>query len=211
MEFFHAFVLIRIMQAMGAYGYRGFYERKTHFLQSIPFAVRNLEHLIKNYEPPIALPELWEVFRQIIQSSKLRQYGRVQLPLTIRVISFSYRNGVPVDEKGHGGGFVFDCRYLPNPGRDIKFKNLTGRDAETVAFFRDKPEMDHFLNRVEDILDAAVQSYLKQNFTDLMVCFGCTGGQHRSVYVAEQVARHLQRHKRVKVQLIHRELEQGVY
>lgn len=121
-------------------------------------------------------------------------------------MSFAYKNGVPTDERGHGGGFVFDCRYLPNPGRDVTYKALTGKDADVRHFFRDKPAVSHFLENVYAMVDGAVESYQQQNFTDLMVCFGCTGGQHRSVYAAEALARHLETRfkKEIAVQIEHR-------
>lgn len=204
---YYAFVFIRIMQAMGAYGYRGFYERKTHFLQSIPYAIRNLEYLIRKVDLPIEIPVMMEVFRQLIRSSSLREFGKANLRLKVRIVSFAYKNGVPVDERGHGGGFVFDCRFLPNPGRDITFKQLTGNDQEVKDWFAEKPEMSRWLRRVYSMIDAAVNSYQEQNFTDLMVTFGCTGGQHRSVYSANRLAAHLKEVHDVDVTLHHRELE----
>ena len=144
------------------------------------------------------------VFHYLVRSSALREFGNAKLKLTVRVLSFAYKNGVPTDKKGHGGGFVFDCRYLPNPGRDIAFKPLTGRDKQVVEFFRDKPLMSHFLENVYTLVDAAVKSYQGQNFTDLLVSFGCTGGQHRSVYAAEALRRHLKnRFKEIDVDVQH--------
>ena len=207
---YYGFVFIRIMQAMGAYGYRGFYERKTHFLQSIPYAIRNLEYLVRKIELPIEIPTMLDVFQQLIRSSALREFGKAKLRLKVRVSSFSYKNGVPVDDRGHGGGFVFDCRFLPNPGRDIKYKTLNSRDhAEVREWFKDKPEMDRWLRRVYAMIDAAVNSYQEQNFTDLMVAFGCTGGQHRSVLSAIRLARHLKETHDIDVVLSHRELSNG--
>jgi len=166
---YYAFVFIRIMQAMGAYGYRGFYERKTHFLQSIPYAIRNLEYLVRKVDLPVEIPVMMDVFHQLIRSSALREFGQANLRLKIRILSFSYKNGVPVDERGHGGGFVFDCRFLPNPGRDIAYKQLTGNDQEVIDWFSDKPDMDRWLRRIYNMVDAAVTSYQEQNFTDLMI------------------------------------------
>jgi aminoglycoside/choline kinase family phosphotransferase len=204
---FYAFVFIRIMQAMGAYGYRGFYERKTHFLQSIPYAVRNLEYLLGRVDLPIEIPTLLDVFRQIIASSRLREYGNARLKLRVRVKSFSFKKGVPVDEHGHGGGFVFDCRFLPNPGRDVAYKQLTGNDSEVIEYFKDHPELERFLRESFSMVDSAVRSYQEQNFTDLMVSFGCTGGQHRSVYSANRLAQHLKETFDIDVLLSHRELD----
>lgn len=205
-QYFHGYVFIRLMQAMGAYGYRGFYERKEHFLQSVPYAIQNLENLLKTVDLPVEIPTLMEVFHTLVRSSALREFGSAKLKLTVRVMSFAYKNGVPTDERGHGGGFVFDCRYLPNPGREIAYKMLTGKDADVKRFFRGKPAVSHFLENVYAMVDAAVESYQKQNFTDLMVCFGCTGGQHRSVYAAEALAHHLETRfkKDMAIQIEHR-------
>ena len=203
-QYYHGYIFIRLMQAMGAYGYRGFYERKTHFLESVPYAIQNLENLLKTVELPIELPTLMEVFHYLVRSSALREFGGAKLKLTVRISSFAYTNGIPTDEKGHGGGFVFDCRYLPNPGRDIAFKPLTGKDKAVIAFFRDKPVMSHFLENIYTLVDSAVASYQSQNFTDLMVSFGCTGGQHRSVFSAEALAHHLKsRFPAIQVELNH--------
>jgi aminoglycoside/choline kinase family phosphotransferase len=203
---YYAFVLIRIMQAMGAYGYRGFYERKTHFLQSIPYAIQNLEYLVRKVDLPIEIPVMMDVFTQLIQSSALREFGKANLQLKIRITSFSYKRGVPVDERGHGGGFVFDCRFLPNPGREIAYKQLSANDQEVIDWFADKPDMDRWLKRMFSMVDAAVNSYEEQNFTDLMISFGCTGGQHRSVHSANRLAAHLRETHDVDVVLHHREL-----
>lgn len=204
---YYAFVYIRLMQAMGAYGYRGFYERKTHFLQSIPYAIRNLEYLVRKIDLPIEIPVMTDVFQQLIRSSALREFGKANLRLKIRILSFSYKNGVPVDDRGHGGGFVFDCRFLPNPGREIAYKQLTANDQKVVDWFSDKPDMDRWLRRMYSMVDAAVTSYEEQNFTDLMISFGCTGGQHRSVHSANRLADHLRETHDVDVVLHHRELE----
>ena len=207
MRYFHAYVFTRIMQAMGAYGLRGFYEGKTQFLQSVPYAVRNIEWLLENAEMPLKLPELMQVFRRVCASSRLRQFGKPSLGLTARVTSFAYRNGVPSDEKGHGGGFVFDCRALPNPGRLEQYAPLTGKDEAVIKFLDEETAVAVFLGNVYGLLDSTVENYLSRNFTDLMVSFGCTGGRHRSVYCAEALARHLREKYKATVELIHRELE----
>jgi len=207
LKYYPGYVYIRILQALGAYGLRGFYENKTHFLQSIPYAIRNIEFMLRTTELPIELPALMQIFRSMVASSKLRQYGSADLRLTVRIQSFSYKNGVPVDEKGHGGGFVFDCRSLPNPGRFEQFARSTGRDPDVVAFLEKEEEVRQYLDHVYAILDQAVENYRKRNFTDLMVAFGCTGGQHRSVYGASLLARHLREKYPVSVELRHRELE----
>jgi len=198
------FVHVRIFQALGAYGLRGYYERKTRFLASIPYAIRNLEHLAITAPLPAELPALAELVRRLIGSTALRQIGSASLALTVRVASFSYRNGLPDDLAGHGGGWVFDCRFLPNPGREARFAALTGRDAPVAAFLDAEPAVQAFLARVCELVDAAVDNYRGRNFTDLSVAFGCTGGQHRSVYCAERLAAHL-RARGVAVALSHRE------
>ena len=201
---FPGFVLVRIMQAMGTYGLRGFYERKAHFLQSIPFAVRNLERLLQTYELPVRLPALAEVWRRLVTSSALRQYGSASMSLTVRVQSFSYKGGMPADEKGHGGGFIFDCRGLPNPGREARFKTQTGKDKEVADYLGADPSVRAFLEKTAELVTNSIQNYRTRNFTDLFVAYGCTGGQHRSVYCAESLAR-LLRAQGVAVELSHRE------
>jgi aminoglycoside/choline kinase family phosphotransferase len=207
-QFYYGYVYIRIMQALGAYGFRGFYERKSHFLQSVPYAIRNLEVLLRSAELPVELPTLTQVFKRLVTSSMLRQFGEVELKLTVRIQSFSYRSGVPSDETGHGGGFVFDCRSLPNPGRFEEFAKLTGKDPEVIAFLEKEPAVERFLRQVCAIVDDVVENYQRRNFTDLMVAFGCTGGQHRSVYCAGMLAKHLrEKFNNVNVEVRHREQE----
>jgi aminoglycoside/choline kinase family phosphotransferase len=142
MQFYHGYVFIRIMQALGAYGFRGFYERKEHFLKSVPYAIKNLEWLLQNADLPIELPELTRVWSGLVRSTVLRQFGDAKLRTTVRIQSFSYRRGIPVDEKGHGGGFVFDCRLLPNPGRLEKYKRLTGNDKEVIEFLQKETDVE---------------------------------------------------------------------
>jgi aminoglycoside/choline kinase family phosphotransferase len=197
------FAHIRIMQAIGAYGLRGFYERKQHFLASIPYAIRNLEHLLRTAELPLDLPEMNQVWRRLVASSSLRQFGTASLKLTVRLQSFAYKDGVPTDEKGHGGGFVFDCRALPNPGRFARYANLTGQDEAVIAFLESEPAVSDFLRHVFALIDQTVADYQRRNFTDLMVAFGCTGGQHRSVYCAERLAQHLREALQVNVEVRH--------
>jgi hypothetical protein len=203
MTYYPGFVYIRIMQAMGAYGLRGFYERKAQFLASIPYAVRNLEHLLRTADLPVELPELAQVWRRLVASSALRQFGTASLKLTVRIQSFSYKHGVPSDDRGHGGGYVFDCRALPNPGRFEAYASLTGRDEPVAAFLASDPAVAGFLAHIYALIDQTVESYQGRNFTDLMVSFGCTGGQHRSVYCAERLADHLREAFDVNVELRH--------
>jgi len=205
-SYFNGFVLIRIMQAMGAYGFRGFYEKKEHFLKSIPFAIRNLEKLLPKLKLPVRMPELLNVLKLLTQSETLKEYGRSSnSELTVRVMSFSYKKGIPDDPSGNGGGFVFDCRALNNPGRYPEFKKLTGKDLKVQEFLEQKSEMEWFLKPVKALVDQSVKNYLERGFLHLSVSFGCTGGQHRSVYAAEKVAGHLRNNYPVNVVLIHRE------
>ncbi len=204
-SYFQGFVLIRIMQAMGAYGFRGFYEKKEHFLKSIPFALKNLKFLLKDVHLPIEMPELINVLDQLIHSEVLKEIGQTKSNLTVRVTSFSYKNGLPVDPTGNGGGHVFDCRAINNPGRYHEYKNLNGKDLEVQNFLEQKSEIGIFLNSVKSLVDQSVRNYLKRGFTNLSVNFGCTGGQHRSVYSAEKIAAYLQNNFPVNVVLIHRE------
>ncbi|MBI5208497.1 MAG: phosphotransferase [Elusimicrobia bacterium] len=200
---FHGYVFIRIMQALGAYGLRGFHERKPHFLKSIPYAIRNLEILLRTARLPVKLPALTQVFQGLIGSSQLRQFTDAKLRLTVRVQSFSFRRGLPADAKGHGGGFVFDCRSLPNPGRFERYAGLTGKDQEVVDFLDREEAAQRYLACAFELVDQSVANYQTRNFTDLLVSFGCTGGQHRSVYGAERLAEHLRAGFDVDVEVTH--------
>ncbi len=204
-SYFNGFVLIRIMQAMGAYGFRGFYEKKEHFLKSIPYAIRNLQNLLPELNLPVELPELKNVLDQLTQSEALKEIGQPKNKLTVLITSFSYKKGIPKDPSGNGGGFVFDCRALNNPGRHIEFKHLTGKDPAVQKFLRQNSEMKWFLKPVKALVDQSVKNYLERGFTNLSVSFGCTGGQHRSVYAAEKLAVHLRNNYNINVVLVHRE------
>ena len=204
-DYFRGFVLIRIMQAMGAYGFRGFYEKKEHFLKSIPYALKNLEFLLEDLKFPVEIPELLNVFNQLIHSEVLKEIGQVKSNLTVRITSFSYKKGIPEDPSGNGGGFVFDCRAIHNPGRYPEYKTLTGKDLEVQQFLEQKSEIGVFLDAAKTLVDQAVRTYLERGFTHLSVNFGCTGGQHRSVYSAEKMANYLQNNYPANVVLFHRE------
>jgi len=204
---YYAYVYVRILQALGAYGFRGFYERKAHFLQSVPYALKNLRWLSHNVKLPIALPTLMEAFNSMLASEKLQALASEADSLTVRIFSFSFHRGLPKDESGNGGGFVFDGRSLPNPGREERFKQLTGKDAPVIDFLNQQQSVHQFLASVMSLVDASVSEYQRRGFKNLMVSFGCTGGQHRSVYLAEQVARRLRGRNGVEVALHHRELE----
>ncbi|MBD3224669.1 MAG: phosphotransferase [Caldithrix sp.] len=207
LEYFYGYVLIRIMQALGAYGFRGFYERKEHFLKSVPYAIQNLEWILHNVKLPVELPVLTDAWSRLVRSTFLRQLGNVKLRLNVRIQSFSYKRGIPWDEKGHGGGFVFDCRLLPNPGRYDQYQDVTGNDQPVIEFLRKENEVDNFLNDIKNIAAHAIRNYKERNFSDLMIAFGCTGGQHRSVYCANQLGQFLKDTYDVDVQVRHRELE----
>ncbi|MEK7722268.1 MAG: RNase adapter RapZ [Elusimicrobiota bacterium] len=207
MRHYHAFVYVRIMQAMGAYGLRGFYEGKIQFLNSVPYAVKNIEWLLRNAELQVKAPELMQCFKRIAASSRLRQFGKPRPGLTMRITSFSFKNGLPLDEKGHGGGFVFDCRALPNPGRYEQYSQLTGKDEPVIDFLQKEPEVAKFLENVFAITDMSVENYLSRGFTSLLVNFGCTGGRHRSVYCAEALAARVKQKYDARVELAHREIK----
>jgi len=206
--YYNAYVLIRIMQAMGAYGFRGFYEKKTHFLQSIPHAIKNLEYILETVEMPAHVPELWHVLNSLCISKELRKFGTQDKKLTVNIYSFSYKKGIPMDESGNGGGFVFDCRAVHNPGKYEQYINLTGRDAPVKEFLAKEQEMTNFLQSVFLLVNASVEKYLERGFSNLMVSFGCTGGRHRSVYSAENLALHLKSKYNIKIVINHR--EQGI-
>jgi aminoglycoside/choline kinase family phosphotransferase len=207
MQYYYAYVYVRIMQALGAYGFRGFYERKAHFLQSVPYALTNLRWLLHNVELPIALPTLMDAFNSMLGSEKLLSLTSSGENLTVRICSFSFHRGWPKDETGNGGGFVFDGRSLPNPGREERFKALTGRDAPVIDYLNQQESVHQFLAGVLSLVDASVSEYQRRGFKNLMVSFGCTGGQHRSVYLAEQLAKRLRGRNGVEVVVHHRELE----
>ena len=207
LAYYYGYALIRLMQAMGSFGFRGFYEKKEHFLQSIPYAVKNLEWLLETVRLPIKVPMLINALNQVVDSEALKNLGTAVSALTIRINSFSYRRGIPVDETGNGGGFVFDCRALQNPGRYDEYKGFSGQDAAVIEFFRREPDVESFLHNVYALVDRSVENYQQRNFLNFMVSFGCTGGQHRSVYCAEQLAQHLRRKFEVKVVVRHFELE----
>lgn len=206
---YHGYVLIRLLQVLGAYGFRGLFERKAHFLTSIPQALTNLKYFINNHSIGIAVPEFKKVLDICIQDDIISQFTPPQAKpdssFKIKVHSFSFKKGIPADESGNGGGYVFDCRGILNPGRYDEYKELTGRDKPVIDFLEQQTRMPEFLNSVFDMVDISVEDYLKRDFDHLSICFGCTGGQHRSVYAADALARHLRNKFKVKIELIHRE------
>jgi len=204
---YYAYVYIRIMQALGAYGFRGFYERKAHFLQSVPYALKNIRWLLHNVTLPIALPTLLDAFHNMLASEKLQGIASEADNLEVQIVSFSFHRGLPNDDSGNGGGFIFDGRSLPNPGREERFKALTGKDALVIDYLNQQESVHQFLASVMSLVDASVANYQKRGFKHLMVGFGCTGGQHRSVYLAEQLGKHLRGRSGVNAVVHHRELE----
>ena len=204
---YYAYVYVRIMQALGAYGFRGFYERKAHFLQSVPYALKNLRWLLHHAELPIQLPALMAAFQGMLASEKLQSLASDADNLVIRIFSFSFHQGLPKDETGNGGGFVFDGRSLPNPGREERFKSLTGQDAPVIDYLNQQETVHQYFASALSLVDASISSYQSRGFKNLMVSFGCTGGQHRSVYLAEQLAKRLRTKPGIEVQLRHLGLE----
>jgi len=206
-RYYYAYVYARILQALGAYGFRGFYERKTHFLQSVPFAMKNVRWLLHNVKLPVELPTLMSAFQSMLASDKLNALADEEQKLTVRVFSFSFHQGLPKDETGNGGGFVFDGRSLPNPGREERFKPLTGRDAPVIEYLNQQESVHQFFASVLSLVDGSISSYQQRGFKNLMISFGCTGGQHRSVFLAEQLTKRLRLRAGLEVVLRHVELE----
>jgi RNase adapter protein RapZ len=208
---YNGFVLIRLLQVLGAYGFRGLFERKAHFLTSIPLALKNLRGFIENNSIGIVLPEFRRVLDLCTADEVIAHFTPVQAdestPLVVTVGSFSYKRGLPEDNSGNGGGFIFDCRGIDNPGRHERYKTIHGRDKAVMEYLERQTRMQEFLNSVFDMVDISVEEYIRRGFTSLSVGFGCTGGQHRSVYAADALARHLKNKYHVKVDLVHREQE----
>ncbi|RFM26745.1 RapZ C-terminal domain-containing protein [Deminuibacter soli] len=204
---YNGYVLIRLLQVLGAYGFRGLFERKAHFLASIPLALRNLKWFVENKRIGITLPVFDKVLRTIVQEDIISRFETTvadeNTPLVVKVNSFSYKKGIPADTSANGGGFVFDCRGILNPGRFDEYKPLSGQDKPVQDFLEQRTRMNEFLNSVFDIVDINVEDYIRRGFDSLMINFGCTGGQHRSVFAAEQTARHLRNKYKVKVVLEH--------
>jgi aminoglycoside/choline kinase family phosphotransferase len=206
-EQFIGFVLVRLMQAMGAYGYRGFFEHKRRFLESVPHAAKNLDELLAA-GLPLALPELERVFRRIVERWAAPASGTApHAGLGVLVQSFSYRDGYPPDTEGHGGGFIFDCRSLPNPQHIPELRDFTGEDQAVADFLERSREVQEFWSSVSDLVDAHVERFLERRFSSLTVAFGCTGGRHRSVFMAAKLASHLRsRYPEVAVRVVHGKL-----
>jgi aminoglycoside/choline kinase family phosphotransferase len=209
---YNGYVLVRLLQVLGAYGFRGLFERKAHFLTSIPLALRNLKSFISQTPMGIALSEFEKVLQICIDDEVINEFTPVQVtaetPLVVKICSFSFKKVFPIKDDANGGGFVFDCRGILNPGRIESMKSKTGKNKEVIDFLEQQTEMPKFLNSVFDIVDITVQNYIQRGFDSLYVSFGCTGGQHRSVYAAEALARHLRNKFKVKMNLIHYMLDE---
>ena len=208
-ERYYAFVLIRMLQVLGAYGFRGLIEKRNHFLESIIPALENVKWFLENITLKIQLPELTNVLQQLIVSDvfKPQKIDGTQKPLTIQVNSFSFKRGIPADTSGNGGGFVFDCRGVHNPGRYEPYKQQTGKDKSVIDFLEANSKVKEFLEGVYKAIDINIQDYLERNFEHLQINFGCTGGQHRSVYCAEQTAKYIKEKYNITVQIRHIERE----
>lgn len=234
------FVLFRLLQVLGAYGFRGYFERKQHFIESIPPAIQNLSDVLDLGEKMFPYPYLFTLLRELtqlpqfkktVQTTKNRTDGYKiaeqdvytanpldgpatfskydgKGPLVVRVFSFSFKKGIPEDTSGNGGGYVFDCRSTHNPGRYEPYKKITGLDEAVIRFLEDDGEIVEFLRPVYELADHHVERYMQRGFTNLMFSFGCTGGQHRSVYCAQHLAEHLNKKYGIEVHIIHR--EQGI-
>jgi len=204
---YNGYVLIRLLQVLGAYGFRGLFERKAHFLTSIPLALQNLRFFIKNKQTGVNTPEFDRMLTHVVSDDIIAKFETVKAeentPLVVKICSFSYKKEKPEDETENGGGFVFDMRGILNPGRFAEYKYLTGRDKEVKDFLEQRTKITDFLNSVFHVVDISVEDYIKRGFSSLMVSFGCTGGQHRSVYAADALARHLKNKFDVKMQLCH--------
>lgn len=196
------FVLFRTLQVLGAYGFRGYFEKKPHFMQSVPFAIANLRELLN--QPYQEYPYLNELLHRLVN---LKQFTDAvgKKKLTVKVMSFAYKKGIPNDASGNGGGYVFDCRAINNPGKYERYKPFTGLDANVIKFLEDDGEIITFLDHCHALADSSVARYIERGFTNLMISYGCTGGQHRSVYCAQHTAEHIAKKFNVKVELVHRE------
>lgn len=204
---YYGFVLIRLLQVMGAYGFRGYFERRAHFLKSIPYAVENLRWLLANVEFRVEMPELLKALQLIGKSEIAVPETRDESVLTVEVNSFAFKNGAPPDYSGNGGGFIFDCRALPNPGRYDHYKKFTGIDEPVIQFLDREPAVGKFLQNVYKIIDQTILEYRRRGFKNLQINFGCTGGQHRSVYCASKLTAYIDDYHSIKIVTNHQEMK----
>lgn len=207
---YNGYVLIRLLQVLGAYGFRGLFERKAHFLTSIPLALRNLKWFLQNKKVGISVPEFERMLKLVVTEDVIGRFepikANAETPLVVRIKSFSFlKTGYPKNVTDNGGGFVFDCRGLLNPGRIDEHKQQTGRDKPVQNYLTEKTRMDEFLTGIFSVVDISVEDYIKRDFEHLEINFGCTGGQHRSVYAADATARHLRNKYGVKTEVLHLE------
>ena len=198
------FVLFRTLQVLGAYGFRGYFEKKPHFLASVPYALANLRRLLQ--KPFSDYPYLNQVLTNLATLPRFNSIAEDKR-LEVSIYSFAYKKGIPVDTSGNGGGYVFDCRAINNPGKFEHYRQFTGMDDEVIKFLEDDGGVVKFLDSVYSMVDNHVKVFIERKFTHLQVCFGCTGGQHRSVYCAEHLARHLAEKFDIKITVLHRELD----
>lgn len=204
-EHYYGFVLLRTLQVLGAYGYRGFFEQKPHFIESAQFAIKNLKWFLDNIKLPLQIPELMKNLQTLVNGKESIEKAK---GLNVEINSFSYlKYGIPKDNSGHGGGFVFDCRALPNPGRFPEYKDITGKDQKVIEFLQKEKAVDDFLLNVRNITTQAVETYLDRGFDHLTISFGCTGGQHRSVYSAEWLYNYMSKKYPAHFILRHRMME----
>ncbi len=198
------FRLFRLLQTLGAYGFRGMVEQKADFVVAIPNALRDLKSVLAMISD--RYPYMNEVLGRMADLPRFVSRTSSEQVLEVKVMSFSFKKGIPADSSGNGGGYVFDCRGMHNPGRYAPYKALTGRDEPVIRFLEDDGEVFTFLEHVYGVVDPHVESFASRGFNSLMVCFGCTGGQHRSVYCAERLAAHLkEKYPDICVTLKHRE------
>ena len=207
---YNGYVLIRLLQVLGAYGFRGLFERKAHFLTSIPLALRNLKWFLQNKKVGLSVPEFERMLKLVVTEDVIGRFepikANAETPLVVRIKSFSFlKTGYPKNVSDNGGGFVFDCRGLLNPGRIDEHKQQTGRDKPVQNYLTEKTRMDEFLTGIFSVVDISVEDYIKRDFEHLEINFGCTGGQHRSVYAADATARHLRNKYGVKTEVLHLE------
>ena len=203
LERLRLFVLFRTLQVLGAYGFRGYFEKKPHFIASVPYALSNLRTLLRT--PFRDYPYLNDLLGRLAVMPQLNETADDHR-LEVHIFSFSYKKGIPADSSGNGGGYVFDCRSVNNPGKYEYYRQFNGTDPEVIKFLEDDGEVTVFLDSVYELVDAHVKRFIERKFTHLQVCFGCTGGQHRSVYCAEHLAAHLAHRYDIKVIVTHREL-----
>ncbi len=200
MAHFHPYVFIRLIQVMGAYGFRGLIEKRSHFIESIPIAIESLKNLLPKFSFLEDLPELNQCIQKLTEKTQLLNE---KSKLVVRIKSFAYKAGIPKDDSGHGEGFVFDCRALPNPGRLKEYKHLSGLDKEIIDYLKKHAKVFSFLDHIYQLVDQSIDNYIERDFTNLNINFGCTGGQHRSVFFAESLVKHLKNKYKIKIELTH--------